>query len=421
MIFTLAEAAPGAEAAAPLVTDPGAVLAILTLSLAAIFAAARTRAGTSLFRIIPALVFCYFVPTALATFGVIPHDSPLYDWIKTFLLPCSLTLLILSLDVPAILRLGPKAVIMMLAGTVGVVIGGPLALAVCGPLLSDTAIALPPESWKGFAALSGSWIGGGANFVAIGNAVGASSDMIALMVIPDVFVANIWMAVLLSASVHQKRIDRRTGADTTAIQDLQVRIEAFQASVNRIPQLPDLLTILAVGFAATALCGGLGASLAPLVTLRGEPLMTATVWTYVLVTTLALLMSFTPARKLEGVGASKVGSVMLYLLVASIGAHADFGGVVRAPGLIIVAGVWMLVHITVLLTVAWLIRAPLFFVAVGSQANIGGAASAPIVAAAFHPSLASVGVLLAVAGYVLGTYAGLLCAKLLALVAGAEF
>jgi len=142
-------------------------------------------------------------------------------------------------------------------------------------------------------------------------------------------------------------------------------------------------------------------------------------WKYLIVTTIGLIASFTPLRRLEGAGASRIGTVMLYILVATIGATADFKRMAEAPGYIIVGFIWMAVHVVVLLTVAWAIKAPIFFVAVGSQANIGGAASAPVVASAYHPSLAPVGVLLAVAGYVLGTYAGLLCAGLLRLVAGA--
>ena len=141
-------------------------------------------------------------------------------------------------------------------------------------------------------------------------------------------------------------------------------------------------------------------------------------WKYVFVTALGLLLSFTRVRNLEGAGASKIGSVMLYLLVACIGASADFNQITEAPGYVVVGFMWMTVHVFVLLAVAWLIKAPIFFVAVGSQANIGGAASAPIVAAAYHPALAPVGVLLAVAGYVLGTYAGLLCAGMLKWAAG---
>ena len=141
-------------------------------------------------------------------------------------------------------------------------------------------------------------------------------------------------------------------------------------------------------------------------------------WKFILITAVGVVLSFTPARKLEGAGASKIGSVMIYLLVACIGAHADFTTLGEQPAYILMGFIWIAVHIIVLLTVGWLIKAPMFFVAVGSQANIGGAASAPVVAAAFHPSLAPVGALLAVAGYVLGTYAGLVCMALLKAVAG---
>ncbi|MCP4246884.1 MAG: DUF819 family protein [bacterium] len=139
-------------------------------------------------------------------------------------------------------------------------------------------------------------------------------------------------------------------------------------------------------------------------------------WKYIIVTALGVLLSFTRARNLEGAGASKMGSLMIYLLVACIGASANFARIVEAPALILMGAIWIATHIGVLLLVAWLIKAPIFFVAVGSQANIGGAASAPVVASAFHPSLAPVGALLAVAGYVLGTYAGLVCMQLLKMV-----
>jgi len=294
----------------------------------------------------------------------------------------------------------------MVAGTAGVVIGGPLTLWI----FKDH---MPPDAWRGMTALCGSWIGGGANFVALGKIAEASDTMIATMVIPDVFVANCWMAVLLFSSGFQKKIDAFTRADASAIRDLEQRMSDFQQRVSRIPSLADLVIILAFGFVGSWLsCVG-GAWMAE----NGFGL-TATTWKFILVTTVGVLLSFTPARNLEGAGASKIGSVMIYLLVACIGAHANFTNFGDQKIYILMGFVWMACHIVCLLGVAWLIRAPIFFVAVGSQANIGGAASAPVVASAFHPSLAPVGALLAVAGYVLGTYAGLVCMELMKLVAG---
>lgn len=416
------------SAGEPLITDPVGILAVLLAALALIFWFGEQPAGQRLFGIVPKLVFCYFVPTALTTLGVLPAESPLYGWIKAYLLPASLLLLILALDVPGIIRLGPRAGIMLLAGTAGVVLGAPIALLCFGAFL-------PADAWQGMTALCGSWIGGGANMVALGEIAGCSADLFGKMIIVDVFIANIWMGVLLYASGRQERIDRWTGADTTALQDLQRRVADFQAKTSRIPTLTDLIVIVALGFvgAYLAYVGGdwmagqlqyvdsqateVARAIDPAAAEVREPYLSGTTWKFILITTVGVLLSFSRARNLEGAGASKIGSLMLYLLVASIGAHADFRTILEEPLLIAAGAVWMCVHIVVLLLVGWLIKAPVFFVAVGSQANIGGAASAPIVASAFHPTLAPVGVLLAVAGYVLGTYAGLLCMFLLKMVA----
>ena len=136
-------------------------------------------------------------------------------------------------------------------------------------------------------------------------------------------------------------------------------------------------------------------------------------WLIVISTTGGLVLSFTKFRSYEGAGASTIGSVFLYVLVATIGMKMDALAILDNPGLFVLGFIWMLIHVIILISVAKLIKAPFFFVAVGSQANVGGAASAPVVASAFHPSLAPVGVLLAVLGYALGTYAAWFCGILM--------
>jgi uncharacterized membrane protein len=375
--------------------------------LAVIFKFGETAFGKRMFGVVPSIVFCYFVPTTLTTLGVLPADSPLYDWIKAYLLPASLMLLILALDVPGILRLGPKALIMMLAGTAGVILGAPIALWLFESLV-------PPDTWLGMTALSGSWIGGGANMVALAEMAGTPDAIFGMMVIVDVTVANVWMGCLLYLAGQSARIDARTGADVTAIEDLKRRVAEFTAKTTRIPTVTDLLLIVAIGFGGMWLGTLAGRWLG-----EGSAVFDATVWKFIVVTALAVLVSFTPVRNLEGAGASKIGTLMLNVLIASIGAHADFTQMKEAPILVAVGAVWMLCHVGIMLLVAKIIRAPVFFMAVGSQANIGGAASAPVVASAFHPSLAPVGVLLAILGYVLGTYGGLIVMGMLKGIAGA--
>ncbi len=400
----------------PIVQHPAGILAVLLSVLAVIFWLAEHPVFGRLFKVIPALVFCYFVPAALAMGGLIPVESELYSFVKTFVLPASLVLLILALDLQGIVRLGPKAVVMLLAGTLGVVIGGPIALLI-------TRSILPPDTWQGMSTLAGSWIGGGANMLALKEASDASKEMYGAMVVVDAAVGGVWMGILLYISGRQKLIDRWTGADAQAIRDLERRMEDFQERSSRPAGVSDLMQILAISFLGGWLSYKTGELLGEFLA-QSETLSFITsfipksAWKYVIVTTLGVGLSLTPARQLEGAGASKLGTVMIYLLVTCIGAGADFTQIASNPGFLAMGAIWMLIHVIVLLSVGWLIRAPIFFIAVGSQANIGGAATAPVVASAFHPSLAPVGALLAVAGYVLGTYCALVCMYLLKIVAG---
>jgi len=241
----------------------------------------------------------------------------------------------------------------------------------------------------------------------------------------DVVVANIWMGFLLYGASISDQLDVRLKADNSAISDLKQRVMDYQASVAKIPSTADMFVILGIGFGGVSLAHWGSDLIVPWVTqfkaaldaARLSSLMSGFFWLIVIATTLGLLLSLTKARKLEGVGASRWGSVFIYILVATIGMKMNLGEVLQNLGLFAIGIVWMLIHVIILLLTAKLIRAPFFFVAVGSQANIGGAASAPIVASAFSPALAPVGVLMAVLGYALGTYGALVCAFLMQAVA----
>ena len=391
-----------------MIQDPMAVLTVLLGVLAGLFFMASLPIGTRFFKFVPLLVFAYFVPTALSNTGVIPLASPAYDMIKTWLLPASLLLLTMSIDLPAILKLGAKALTLFLAGTATIVLGGPLAYYYFGSFASPE---MGDQTWKGLAALSGSWIGGGANFVAIGESVGATESTMGMMVVVDVALANVWMAFLLFCAGHAKRLDAAVGADRSSLEELRRKVEAFQKEVTRSTTLPELLGILFLAFGGTAIASWIAPQLPDAGNILGP-----FAWTVILVTAMGVTISFTPLRNLEGAGASKIGSMFLYLLVASIGAKAEFAKILDVPGLMVIGAVWIVIHAFTLVLLRFVLRAPVFYMAVGSQANIGGAASAPVVASAFHPSLAPVGALMGVGGYVLGTYAGLLCALLLKLV-----
>jgi uncharacterized membrane protein len=411
----------------PLITNDAIVLGILMAILGCVFITSHSEAPLwkKFYTYIPPLLLCYFVPSIFSSVGLYSGDvSKLYTIASQYLLPTSLVLLTISIDLKAIARLGPKAVIMFLGGTVGIIIGGPLAVLIVSFINPELVGGQGPEAvWRGLATIAGSWIGGSANQTAMKEVYEVNDRLFSVMIAIDVLVANVWMACLLFGAGRAKQFDTKIGADTSAIDEVKTRVEEFRARIAKIPALRDTITVLAVGFGVTAL-SHLGADIiAPRIERHAPGLAQFSLtskffWIVVLATTGGLLLSASSrVRALEGIGASTLGSVLLYVLIATIGMKMNILAVFDQPALFLVGGIWMAFHAVTMLLLAWLIKAPLFFLAVGSQANVGGAASAPVVASAFHPALAPVGVLLAVLGYALGTYGGWLSGQLMRVVA----
>lgn len=454
----------------PFITNDAIVFGLLMALLAAVFYSQKLPGFQKFYKVIPALLLCYFLPSIFNSLGIISsawidlqpalvhlgskgfdvggittlhqfkeavsdqniplaeikpflHKSGLYHMASRYLLPASLILLTLSINLREVLQLGPKALIMFFTATVGVVLGGPLAILVVSYISPETVGGAGPEAvWRGMTTIAGSWIGGGANQAAMYEIFNPSAKLYSIMITVDILVAELWMAFLLFGVGKREQLDRFFKADSTAIDNLQNHMQEFSNKTARIPQFTDLMVILGLAFGATGLSHLLADWLAPWIqenypALETFSLTSGFFWLIVLATTFGLALSFTKARNYEGAGASKVGSVFIYVLVATIGMKMNVLEILDYPALFGVGLLWMAFHVLLLFVVGKLIRAPYFFLAVGSKANIGGAASAPVVAAAFHPALAPVGVLLAVLGYALGTYGAWISGLLMQMIA----
>lgn len=406
----------------PLITNDAIVFGLLMAILAAVFITSHSEhpGWKKFYRFVPSLLLCYFLPSVFTTLGVIdPEVSKLYYVASRYLLPASLVLLTLSIDLKAIMNLGWKAVAMFFAGTVGIIIGGPIALLIVSAVSPETVAGNgPDEVWRGLATIAGSWIGGGANQAAMYEVFEASDTLYSAMITVDIIVANIWMGFILYGAGISDRVDEWFKADSSAINALKKKVSDYQASIAKIPTLTDLVTIVAIAFIVTAFGHIVGDTIGPWVeinapALKDFSLNSSFFWLIVTATLGGFALSFTKARALEGAGASKVGSLFIYILVATIGMKMDLTAFTEVPGFFAIGFIWIIIHVIVLLSVGKLIKAPFFFTAVGSQANVGGAASAPIVASAFSPALAPVGVLLAVLGYGVGTFGAYLCALIM--------
>ncbi len=411
----------------PLISNDTVVFGLIALCLGFIFYTSSRRTGfwKSFYSVVPAVLMCYLLPAILASLGIVSDEkSNLYFMASRYLLPAALVLMTLSIDLKAILNLGSKALIMFLTGSAGIIIGGPIAILIVSIFSPETVGGNDFDAiWRGLSTIAGSWIGGGANQAAMLEIFQYNPEKYGGMVLIDIVVANVWMAIILLGVGRTKKIDKWLKADTSAIESLKVKVAHYTDKITRVPTLNDYMVILCFAFTAVGIAHFFGDYLSEILTnsfaaVRDTKSFLSFLgsnffWMVVIATILGILLSFTKAKEYEGAGASKIGSVFIYILVATIGMKMDLGMVLENPGLIAIGFIWIGIHAGLLILVAKIIKAPYFFLAVGSQANVGGAASAPVVAAEFHPSLTSVGVLLAVFGYVVGTGGALLCAYLM--------
>ncbi|MDL5513617.1 DUF819 family protein [Arenibacter sp. M-2] len=411
----------------PFITNDTVVFGLLALCLGFIFYTSSLKTGfwSKFYNIVPAVLMCYVLPSILASSGLISDEtSGLYFMASRYLLPAALILMTLSIDLKAIANLGSKALIMFLTGTVGIIIGGPLAILLISFFSPETVGGNDFDAiWRGLSTIAGSWIGGGANQAAMLEIYQYNPDKYGGMVLVDIVVANVWMAIILLGVGKTKKIDRWLKADTSAIEELRIKVSKFTEKITRVPTLKDYMMMLSFAFTGVGVSHFFGDAISSYLTSTFDSvsdnksflsfLGSSFFWMVVLATVGGIILSFTKAKNYEGAGASKIGGMFIYILVATIGMKMDLGKVLENPGLIAIGFVWITIHAVLLIIVAKLIKAPYFFLAVGSQANVGGAASAPVVAAEFHPALTSVGVLLAVFGYVVGTGGAILCTILM--------
>ncbi len=411
----------------PVFTNDTIVFGLLALCIGFVFITSHSKIKfwKSFYNYMPAVLMCYLLPSILSSFNLISDaHSNVYFVASRYLLPASLVLMTLSIDLKAIANLGPKALIMFFTGSLGIIIGGPIAIMIVSVISPESIGGTDFDAiWRGLSTIAGSWIGGGANQAAMLEIFKYNPEKYGGMVLIDIVIGNIWLAALLLGVGKTKKIDRWLKADTSAIETLKERVSAFTEKITRIPTLNDYLILFAIAFASVGIAHFFGDNLSSFLNDQFSWVQdkqsffsfmgSSFFWMIVTATLLGIGLSFTKAKNYEGVGASKLGSVFIYILVATIGMKMDLTKIFENPGLILIGVIWMLIHAITLIAVAKLIRAPYFFLSVGSQANVGGAASAPVIAAEFHPSLASVGVLLAVLGYAVGTAGALFCAYLM--------
>jgi uncharacterized membrane protein len=404
----------------PVFTNDAVVLGILFLTLWLVFTSSQS-ANTYLkrfYKIFPPILLCYFIPGVLNTLNVFSgKESAIYPFVSKYLLPVCLLFFTLSLDIDILKKLGWKAIVVFLSGTIGVILGAPLAVKIVF-LIHPEAFQEGDEIWKGLGTIAGSWIGGGANQTAIKEILQPSNYVFSQAVAVDVLVAEALLAVLLIGVANSDKMDKWLKADQSLVNQMKENVANLNRNQQVVPGFNDYLKLFSIAFIGTGVAYFLSDLITPFIKanypeLQKISLTSTFFWVVFFVTIFGIILSQTNYRKLESVGASKFGSLLLYLLVAAIGMQMDLFAIADNLWLFLVGIIWIFIHILFVVFTSKLLKVPFFLLAVGSQANIGGAASASVIAGAFHPSLVPVGVIFSVLGYAIGTYGGYLAALLM--------
>lgn len=379
------------------------------------------RSGWRMWSFLPPLLWIYATPLFLRLLGVLPEESPIYAGIRTYLLPIFITLLVMTIDLRRVVATLGSGLPVLLVSTMCVIVGAPIGYLALSPWL-------PPETWSGYGALAGSWIGGTANMAAMERALGTPPDQLGLAILADQVVFLLWLPLLIVSARYAGPFNRWVKARPLVLDDTEQPVAGAESGAPDdaktvaptdpaktyldVPPMLDLLLMLTAALANVALCAWIAARLPEL-----PPFITGSTWLVLLVTTGAVFLSFTPIRR--SYQAEVTGTAVLYIFVANMGASASIAGFAEAPAFVAGAFVWLFVSASLMVLAAKLMRTDLRLMAVAAIANVGGAASAPVVAAAHHRSLVPVAILMAMLCYAIGNYGAILAGHLVRIVAGA--
>jgi uncharacterized membrane protein len=398
-----------------LVNDPLGVMTVLVGVVAFWFWLERVTRW-KLFGFLPPLIFIYASPVLLSNTGVIPFESAAYDFLRQYGLPVFIVLMLMKVDVLGAIRIMGKGVFVMLLGSVGVVLGGIFTYWLGQQLTIGDSFPLPADSWKAFGTLAGSWIGGTGNMTAAHAGLDGNSAHMGLAAAADQMVYLIWLPILLGSKAFAERFNRWMRVPEGRIEAMEAAAAAH-GSKKEAPSFLQLVALALVALGSSWIAMSLAEILPPVV-IDGAIIISAGTWLILIVTTLGLVASATPARRLPA--AQSIAMAIIYVYVARVGATMDLSQIdgATAIGFIAMAYVWIFIHGAFIIAGAWLFRVDVHTVAIASAANIGGAASAPIVAAHHRESLVPASILMALIGYAVGNYLAIFTGQIGQLIGG---
>ena len=386
-----------------MITNGFTYVAVLLFMAGVLVTLEKTARGTlaKFFKYVPSVVLCYLIAMLLCTLKVwdLGETKAAYSALKNNLTYAMIFAMLLRCDIRKVLRLGPRMLLGFFSATLTIMIGFIAAFLIMKPAIGGNA-------WMGLGALCGSWIGGSGNMVAVQAALDiAEADMGYALVI-DSIDYSLWVMFLLWAIQLAPRFNKWTKADTSRLDAVSVRLED-EAKLNTKPvTLQSLLLLIGCAFLVSAVATNVGAKLYELTGFSDKA-----TWTVLFVTAVALVCALTPLGKVAG--SNEVSNLLLYAVIALLASRASLTELGDAPSWILTGFIVLAIHAALMLVLCRLLKLDLFTAGVASLANIGGTASAPVLAGSYAGSLVPVGILMALMGYVVGTPLATLCANIM--------
>ncbi len=363
----------------------------------------KGKAARNIFRFAPPIVLIYLGLMVLCTLKLWDLDATAqaYSALKNPLLYAMLFIMLLRCDLKKIIRLGPKMLIGFFAATISIGLGFFVSYAIMHGVLGEGA-------WKALGSLCGSWMGGGGNMLAIQAALDVDESTMAYALVMDSICATLYVMFLLWAIGFSKKFNKWTKADTRVIDEVGQSLEAEARSNTKPLVWQNIIILLGSGLIVSALSQIAGNAINSVI-----PFFDKATWTVLIVTALGVALALTPFGKLKGT--EEISNVLLYIVIALIASRADLGSIGNAPAWLFSGFIILFIHVGIMLILAKLLKLDIFTCAVASLANIGGTATAPVLAGTYGSAFVPVGIVMALLGYVVGTGGGLIVAQMMSI------
>lgn len=372
--------------------------------LAGVLLAAEKYTKWKVFNIIPPLVWLYVLNMIFCTAGLYNSDgcSAAYSVLKNNLLYAMIFVMLLRCDIRKLAKLGGRMAAIFLGGALSILFGFIVAFVIFKGVLGGGETI-----WGAMAALCASWIGGSANMAAMEAAFTIDPGAYGCAFAVDTVYYSVWIALLLIMVRYSKKWDNAVKADTTKLQAVAEAANAELAKEKKHASAADWIFLIGLSLIVSALSQQVGAVLGNGLASIGLDMFDKGTMTTVFVTVLGLICALSPLGKLPAV--EELSNVYLYAVVSLLASTASLTDLVSAPLWIVAGLVVLIIHIVIMFLLSKLFHWDCCMVSTASLANIGGSASAPIVASAYNSSYAGIGVLMGVMGAALGNFCGLAC------------